>query len=203
MSAAPAIEWAVASRPLAGETESGDLHVAATFAGGALVGVIDGLGHGQEAATAARVAAATLCQDPGRPLEALVEACHEALRATRGAVLSLASIDAERGQVTWAGVGNVEGVLCRANGDAGPVRDRIVPRSGVVGYQVPTLRTTTRAILPADVLIFASDGIEHGFDREPPFGQPLQRHADHLLEAYGKSTDDAIVLVVRYLGGGA
>ena len=47
------IEWGVASRALPGETRSGDLHVVESFAGGALVAAVDGLGHGEEAADAA------------------------------------------------------------------------------------------------------------------------------------------------------
>jgi hypothetical protein len=37
---------AVRGRALRGELESGDLDVVVEFAGGALVGAIDGLGHG-------------------------------------------------------------------------------------------------------------------------------------------------------------
>ena len=41
-----AIEWSVASRALPGQSVSGDLHVVVPTADGALIGVIDGLGHG-------------------------------------------------------------------------------------------------------------------------------------------------------------
>ena len=50
------IEWAVAGAPIDGETESGDLHAVVQFEGGVLVGAVDGLGHGAEAAVAARAA---------------------------------------------------------------------------------------------------------------------------------------------------
>jgi negative regulator of sigma-B (phosphoserine phosphatase) len=199
----PVIEWAVAERPVAGETESGDIHLAAFFDGGALVGAIDGLGHGPEAARVARAGAAALSADPGRPIQALVEACHETLRGTRGVVLSLASIDAPREQMTWVGVGNVEAVLYRDRPGENPAYERIVSRSGVIGYQIPRLRAISLAIQPADVLVFATDGVEHGFADVPPFHAPVQAHADHLLKAYGKSSDDALVLVVRYLGAAA
>jgi hypothetical protein len=204
MSSAPSfIEWAVSQRPCAGQTQSGDLHVAIAFGGGALVGAIDGLGHGQEAARAARAAAAVLNGDPGRSVQSGVEACHEALRSGRGAVLSLASIDAANDQMTWLGVGNVEAVLCRDRPGEKPAFDRLIVRSGVVGYQLPPLRAKTLAIQPADVLLFATDGIEAGFVDEPPFHTPPQAHADHLLKTYGKASDDALVLVVRYLGAGS
>ena len=134
------IEWGICGRPCAGERESGDIHVVEPFAGGALVGVIDGLGHGEHAAAAARAAAATLARNPGGPVLDLVEACHAALRGTRGVVLSLASIDASRDEMTWVGVGNVEAVHYRAATRGSLSPDRIVSRSGVVGYQIPPLR---------------------------------------------------------------
>jgi negative regulator of sigma-B (phosphoserine phosphatase) len=194
------IEWAVRDRPIAGELDSGDLHLVAPFAGGVLVGAVDGLGHGPEAAIAARAAVAVLSRDPKQPVQTLVENCHRALRGTRGVVLSLASIDATRDEMTWIGVGNVEAVLCRAVAGEKPARDRIIPRSGVVGYQLPPLRATTLPIAAADVIVFASDGLRSDFADESPFGQTVEAHATHLLKAYGNANDDALVLVVRYLG---
>jgi serine phosphatase RsbU (regulator of sigma subunit) len=35
----------------------------------------------------------------------------------------------------------------------------VLLRSGVVGYQLPTLRASTLPIAPGDLLIFATDGI--------------------------------------------
>jgi len=55
-----AIEWGVASRALPGQPASGDINVVKSFTDGVLIAALDGLGHGEEAATAAAVAAATL-----------------------------------------------------------------------------------------------------------------------------------------------
>jgi GTP cyclohydrolase III len=54
------IDWAVATLALPGEAESGDLHLVTSVASGVLVAVADGLGHGVEAATAARAAVTAL-----------------------------------------------------------------------------------------------------------------------------------------------
>jgi len=195
-----AIEWATCGRPIAGETVSGDLHVAELFAGGALVGVIDGLGHGPDAAHASRVAAAVLGGDPTQPVMDLMRMCHEALRGTRGAVLSVASIDTTLNAVSWIGVGNVEATIIRMDVQGRSVRDHIALRNGVAGCQLPPLRVTTKEIAPGDILIFASDGLRHGFAQEPFHDGPLDSHAADLLDRYGKDSDDALVLVVRYLG---
>jgi hypothetical protein len=56
----PCLDWKVAGRPLPGESESGDLGVVAAHADGALLAAIDGVGHGDAAAAAARAAADVL-----------------------------------------------------------------------------------------------------------------------------------------------
>src|SRR5919106_1940057 len=81
------LEWGVATRALEGEPESGDLSVVRPSAGGALVVAIDGLGHGPEAAVAAREAAEIASREHAS-LSALFEACHRGLRKTRGVVMS-------------------------------------------------------------------------------------------------------------------
>lgn len=194
------IEWGVAGRPYPGEDESGDLHVVAAFEGGVLAAAIDGLGHGDEAAQAARQAAEALMDDPARPVRYLVERCHRALRGGRGAVMTLVAFDTRQDRLTWTAVGNVEAALCRADAAATPPREAIVPRGGVVGYQLPPLREVTLPIARGDVLILATDGIAHDFILESPLRTPAAAYAGHLLAHYGKDTDDALVLVVRYLG---
>src|SRR5207245_2030712 len=84
------LEWGVATLTLAGQLESGDLHLVREVGGGVLVAVVDGLGHGEEAAAAARLAVTTLDQFAPEPIASLVQRCHEALRGTRGAVMSVA-----------------------------------------------------------------------------------------------------------------
>src|SRR5690242_8141961 len=95
------VEWGVAARPLHGQSESGDLHLVEIFQSAVLIAVLDGLGHGPEAALASRLAVATLKDNLGEPVTVLVERCHIALQKTRGAVLSLAMIEAQGREMTW------------------------------------------------------------------------------------------------------
>src|SRR6185436_668074 len=139
------IDWGWAGSALEGE--SGDLHVVAPFRGGALVALIDGLGHGPEAADAARAAARVLVAHAGELALDLVRRCHEALRSTRGAVMTIASICAAESAMTWVGVGNVDGVLLRK---APGSHAAIATRGGVVGYQLPPLRQHSVSISPGD-----------------------------------------------------
>lgn len=190
------VEWGAAGVALAGH-ESGDVHVVAEFPGGVLVAVIDGLGHGVEAAAAAKAAARVLAAFAGEPIASLVERCHEALRRTRGAVVSLASFDARRSSMTWSGVGNVEGFLLRADGRG---RESITLRGGIVGYQIPAVRVSELAVSAGDVLVMATDGVRSAFaDGLRAQGSP-QEIADAVLARHGRGSDDALVFVARYLG---
>lgn len=198
--ASPIVDWAVASEAMAGQPASGDRHVVAPFRRGVLVAALDGLGHGDEAAAAARAAAAILEAQPEDSIVSLLQRCHQGLLQTRGVVLSLASFDARAGTMAWAGVGNVEGLLLRGNPAADPPRESILLRAGVVGYQIPQLSPAVVAVAPGDMLIFTTDGIRAEFAEGLTAGGPLQPFADRILAQYAKRTDDALVLVVQYRG---
>jgi hypothetical protein len=197
------IDWAVATLALAGESESGDLHVVMPFEGGALVAAIDGLGHGPEAAAAARSAAGALEAYPQRPVIELLERCHESMRGTRGAVITIASFSLSDSTMSWVGVGNIEGTLLRADPEAGRTRESVMLVGGVPGHQLPSLRANQLAVSPGDTLVLATDGVRGGYLDLMDLGETPQRLADRLLEDYGKGTDDAMVVVARYMGAAA
>src|SRR2546425_13287314 len=97
------IEWGVAALALPGEAQSGDLHLVKPIGTGVLVAVVDGLGHGAEAATAAQAAVAALERHATETPIALIERCHRALKGTRGVVMSVALVG--RPQRPRTGVG--------------------------------------------------------------------------------------------------
>jgi negative regulator of sigma-B (phosphoserine phosphatase) len=197
-----AIEWGVASRALPGQPTSGDLNVVKSFSDGVLVAALDGLGHGEEAATAAAVAATTLEMHAGEPVMTLVQRCHEALRATRGVTMSVASFNVSRGLVTWLGVGNVEGVLLRRSFTRAVAEVPLLLRAGVVGFHLPSLDVEVVPVSAGDTLIFATDGIHSDFARGLARNCPPQKAAEKILARHAKATDDALVLVARYLRDG-
>jgi phosphoserine phosphatase RsbX len=183
--------------------DSGDVHVVAPFRGGVVIAMIDGLGHGPEAADAARTAARVIEAYADEALVPLVQRCHEALRKTRGVALSLASLSAVDAAATWLGIGNVEGVLWRADRTASPAQLAIPLRGGVVGYQLPVLRPSTHAVSRGDTLILVTDGIRSGFATGLAIERSAQDLADTILRRHARGADDALVLVARYLGGAA
>ena len=195
-------DWAVAGRPLPGQTESGDLHMVECFDYGVLLAVVDGVGHGAEATSAAKATLDTLRENPRQPIISLIKHCHAMLTLTRGAVMSIACLNALDDTVTWTGVGNVEGRLIRIDAGARHPQESILLRGGVVGHQLPVLHATVLPIASGDLLIFATDGIKPSFaDGVNPHQSP-QRIADGILARHFKGNDDALVLVVRHLGLG-
>lgn len=199
------IEHGIAERTFAGEYVSGDRALIKPFTGGVLVAAIDGLGHGEAAATPARIAASTLEHYAEEEPSVLVERCHRALKGTRGVAMSLASINTRKGMMTWLGVGNVDGLLLQTFATP-PSRESLLTRSGVVGYQLPPLRLYRLYVTAGDLLIFTTDGISSNYTSLLPAADPLLRHqpaqeiADRLLTRFAKTTDDALALVIRYLG---
>jgi negative regulator of sigma-B (phosphoserine phosphatase) len=194
------LEWGVASRPLLGEASSGDQPLAQAFPGGLVFAVVDALGHGDPAASTAKICAAALGRHAGEPVERMIAWCHEALVGTRGAAVSVASYDAARSELTWTGVGNVESVFWASARSAPTAPRHLVGRNGVVGMRLPPVRVTTIPVSSGDTLVFATDGIGAGFVTAVRPAEPPQRIADTVLAGYGKETDDALVLVVRFGG---
>jgi len=188
----PWFEWGAAHAPLPGQSECGDLYVARAFPGGALVAAIDGLGHGSEAAVAAR--------SPGDEPALLIRQCHEELRRTRGVAITLASFRAVTARLTWLGVGNVEGVLFRMEGDMWPVDESAPLRGGVVGFQLPPLRAGRTPLGRGDVLVLVTDGIRSDFASDLDLGGPPQRVAERILARHARGTDDALAVVARFVG---
>ena len=193
----PWFHYAVATRPRSAGAENGDRHLVVAVPGGALIAVIDGLGHGREAAAAAEIAVRVVGDHASEPLPALVRRCHEALHRTRGAAMTLSLLTWPEGTLTWGGVGNVDGRLIRA---ASPERiEGALLLSGVVGYRIPPLRPTVIPLYRGDLLIMATDGILPRFTEGLVPGEQLQRMADRILDIHGRD-DDALVLVARWSG---
>ena len=194
------VDLGVACTTLPGQSESGDRYVCEPFTDGILLALVDGIGHGPEAAVAAEAACAILTAHARDPVIALAERCHNQLRFTRGVVMSLAAFDLRHNLLTWLGIGNVQGALLRFGSAADGTEELLLLRAGVVGSQLPPLRASVLRVVPGDVLILATDGVQSGFatgiiSREAP-----RRVAQGILNHYNKGNDDALVLVARYQG---
>lgn len=194
------IEWGSASRFYAGEATGGDLGIVVIVPSGTLVAAVDGAGHGPDAARAAAAAADVVRSFVTDDLSLLVHDCDEALRPTRGAALSIALLSGPVGQLTWVGVGNVEGRLVRRHHKQERTNVSLPLVRGVLGRGLPRVTPTMVDLELGDVLILATDGIAASFaDWLHPTGRPKEI-AERIVQDHGRTADDRLVLVVRYLG---
>jgi hypothetical protein len=195
----PLIESGIARLTMPGQSQSGDRHLLQPYINGLLVAVVDGLGHGEQAAAAADLAVNTLIKHADESVIALLKRCHHALRDTRGVVLSLASFNELDRALTWMGIGNVEGLVIRTEGSPPPKQENLLLRGGVVGDQLPSLSASIIPLMQGDTLVFTTDGIRGGFAKDLSSSDPPQVMADRILAKYSKDSDDALVFVVRFL----
>lgn len=196
-SVTPFVRWATAGRPMPGQSVSGDAHRVEEGAELLFAAVLDGLGHGADAHAAAAAVGEGLGDPLSEPLLAIFDRAHAAAVGTRGVAMSAAHVSRE-GTLTWGGVGNVEGVLLRADSR----RERLLLQGGVIGQRMPrSLRVASLPLVPGDVLAMATDGLSPRFTDQPVLrsGRPVDEIAAVLLESCGRPRDDALVWVGRYL----
>ncbi|ORJ53163.1 SpoIIE family protein phosphatase [Mycobacterium simiae] len=196
------IEWANAGRPVPGENTSGDRKIAIGIDGSAaLFGVVDGLGHGPAAATAATRAVEAVQRAADERLEVLVQLCHRVLGGTRGVAMTLARVDFAANTLTWTGVGNVSANLVSKDATGVHIRSSARLAAGIVGYRIPEIRPAQVVSMRiGDLIVIASDGIAEDHLERIDFAAPATVITDHILGKHAKETDDAMVLAARHRG---
>ena len=154
-----------------------------------MLAVVDGLGHGPDAAAAAERALLAIEENAAEPLQPLVLLCHQALADTRGVAMAIAAVYGD-GATEWLSIGNVEAAIVR------PHRvDTVYHFAGVVGHQLPRLRVPTTQLHPGELLVMATDGITTAFLDDVDTAHPPSRIADSTVASYARPVDDALVLV--------
>jgi len=181
--------------PLRGETANGDAHCIRLHASGWTVLVADGLGHGPQAAQASEAAVRVFRQhereQPGRILAAV----HAGLGHTRGAAVSVARYEAERGMLVFSGIGNVAGAVVTDG-----VTKRLVSLSGTAGLVARRIQEFEQPFTPWSLLVMCSDGISTSWSLDAYPGL-LAAHpgliAGVIYRDFARGRDDATVVVVR------
>jgi anti-sigma regulatory factor (Ser/Thr protein kinase) len=176
------------------ETVAGDGWEVAHRPDGARVVVVDGLGHGPDAHRAAVAALTAAASEAGLP-GSVVDACHYALRSTRGAALAVADVDLEQGRVRFAGLGNVAGgVLGTAR------RQNFVSLNGTAGHGSVRVREFEYAWPSRGLLVLATDGLASRWSLDDYPGLAV-RHpalvAAVLYRDHARGNDDVTVVVLR------
>ena len=150
------LDVGVVCLPLEGETACGDGWCVRQDADRATVLLVDGLGHGPNAADAADTAIRVFRTIENRAPTETVSLLHEALRSTRGAALAVADVrrTADGATVDFCGVGNT---VTAVIGQAGP---RSLPSmNGTAGLSVRGLQPFTQPWHPGEMLVMHTDGL--------------------------------------------
>ena len=187
--------------PMGGEEACGDGWAASCDLDGATLLGVDGLGHGPEAAKAARAAIDALERRPSSAPSEVLHTAHEALRITRGAALSVARIEYSGGDVRFAGIGNVNGMVVD-----GTSRRALVSHNGIVGANMRKVQEFTAECPPGAIVILHSDGVQTQWDLDDYPGLHVRTPllvAGILMRDFIRRRDDAMVLVGRRRGGHA
>jgi Stage II sporulation protein E (SpoIIE) len=194
---------ATRAHPLMGV--NGDAFVLKQRDEGVLVGMIDGLGHGQFAYRAAQTAWQYVESHFDQPLEAIFRAVERICSATRGVVMALArfafSPSPSVCRITFASIGNIEAHLFES-----PQPVRFMVRRGVLGLHAPTPIATEHPWEARSILVLHSDGVTTRWrweDFRHLAKAPATVIARQLLRALAKGNDDATVLVVNNAAGRA
>lgn len=184
----------VAQRPAEGETLCGDAYAIVRRGRTTLVALADGLGHGPEAARAARAFCSHVEAAADRPLDTILATAGPAIAGTRGVAGALLRLDPP-GHFEYAGVGNIVlRVLSRT-----PIHPLSV--AGTLGRRnVRRVRCDRFAVEHGDLLVMHSDGVSGRYELDGLRGEAPDRVARALLASHGRSHDDATCLVVRWDG---
>jgi anti-sigma regulatory factor (Ser/Thr protein kinase) len=190
------------SLPLAGEEVCGDAWAMDEQPGRCLVAVVDGLGHGWQAAEASQEALRIFRKNAHQRPAAILEAAHLALRSTRGAAMAIVEINRDQGEVRYAGVGNISGSLTTPAG-----RSNMVSHNGIVGHQARRFQEFMYRWAPDALLVMHSDGLGTQWRVEDYPG--LTQRDPSLIAAvlyrdFARGRDDVTVVALREsVGAGA
>jgi len=188
-------EFGVVNVPIKGETVCGDSWLTTDFGGRMLAMVVDGLGHGLEAAAASAEAVRMMREYlPRRPCE-ILDASHGALRKTRGAAMSVLESPYGSTLCRYAGIGNISAsILSDAKSQS------MVSHNGTLGVQVSRCQEFDYSFESGALLVMHSDGLLSQWDLRRYPGL-TRKHpavvASVLYRDYKRGRDDVTVLVVR------
>ena len=178
-----------------GEVVSGDGWTSRTDPGGVTVLVVDGLGHGTEAAVAANAAVTQFHSSSTESPADILAAVHRAMRHTRGGAVAVARIEWASETVTFAGLGNIAGTIVGLTGEP----RRMVSYNGIAGHNARKIQSFEYPC-PDGVLIMHSDGVGTSWAMDDYPGL-VNAHpmliAGVLYRDNNRGRDDATIVVTR------
>jgi len=181
--------------PVKGERGCGDLWQALDFGGRFMATVVDGLGHGVDAAEAAEEAVRIFHANAAYSPCNILERTHDALKKTRGAAMSIVEYSHGKASLRFAGIGNVSSSLI-----ASEKTQSMVSHNGTLGAHIRRCQEFEYPFASAATLVMHSDGLTSSWDTKQYRG--ISRRDPTLMAAllyrdFSRGRDDVTVLVVR------
>jgi anti-sigma regulatory factor (Ser/Thr protein kinase) len=181
--------------PYPGETVCGDGWAMVEMSGRPRVLVVDGLGHGPNAALAARAAEEAFRENAGLGLVEFLQVAHQVLAGTRGAAVAVAEIDPVAEVIRYAGVGNIVGVVV-----VGSTTQNMVSHNGTVGHEARKFQEFSYSFPRGAVLILHSDGLSSRWTLDAYPGLAVRDPAliaGVLYRDFQRGRDDVTIVVLR------
>ena len=192
---APTLAIGAVSVAMKGEPVCGDGWQVLQRPGGALIIVVDGLGHGLHASEASIAAIRTIDPRADGDLAARLRAMHDGLRHTRGAAAAIAEIQFQPPLVKFAGIGNISGTIHRPS-----VTRHTISLNGTLGHEARTFREYSYPWESDAMFVMHSDGLITHWTLDDYVGL-RQRHpavvAAVLYRDFSRQRDDVTVVVGR------
>ncbi len=181
--------------PYPGERYCGDAWSYHQSGGRTIVLLVDGLGHGRDAAVAAEEAVAIFQSRLERSPGEILSYVNDALKKTRGAVAGIAAIDNSDSSLTYAAVGNTAASVISRDASRS-----LVAHSGTLGVASPRIQEFSMDWPKDGVLIMHSDGLQSRWDIASYSGL-ISRHpaviGAALIRDFRRQRDDVSVVVVK------
>ncbi|MFL0195798.1 ATP-binding SpoIIE family protein phosphatase [Clostridium sp. WILCCON 0269] len=188
------IKVSLLSRPCAGVKANGDYYYIKKFKDKCIFAVIDGIGHGEEASSASKLASKIIDNNTHKSIKHILMAVNKELINTRGVVAGVVVVHTIKKEFEYAAVGNIE-FRYILNGTT----KRFISSNGFLGgYPNCNIKVHKKIYEKNSVITMCTDGISNKWHYSSYLNIDLNNPAllcNLILKDFGKNIDDATILV--------
>lgn len=179
--------------PVRDEQACGDAWHLGVEEGRVTLTVIDGLGHGVDAAEASQAGTAIAAEKGASEADAMIGHLHTAMSGTRGGAAAVASLEA--GVLTFAGIGNISASVMSDGESRG-----LASMPGIVGAQFRKVQAFRLHVAQGSLLLMHSDGLQSRWNLQDYPGL-LYRHPALIVAVlqrdFDRGRDDVCIVALR------
>ncbi|RMD94823.1 MAG: stage II sporulation protein E [Calditrichaeota bacterium] len=187
-------QMGVISVAMPGQTACGDGWRTAFTRGVLTILMVDGLGHGPEAARAAKTAMRAFERQENHEITEMLQAIHEECHGTRGAAVAIVRIIPAEARLEFLGVGNISAGLVSAQKFSG-----CLSTPGIVGLGQLKLRKMEYPWDGKSLLVMHTDGLQTRWHHSDVYHMPRNPMIKAALfyRNFARGHDDATVMVLK------